>query len=471
MKWLASFVSVFAAAMLLAHRSAAAAILDTTQRQDSSDSCQTIHTSMKEAYYSQVDMVRRGLPVRVAQSEYVYAANYYAWQSSRFRYDNLNSTCVWTGLWYGLFDYQNRAKWVIHYLQQIRLANLEINFLNFTQYPSLPDMNSTNTDYVDALWQSVDQRLKSTPRGGYVFDDFMFPSNVEVLYDPGKELACSEYYKFGSLNSTNSLPAPDTFVILGIASIKMFRDGGRKSSIEQMLTHFAGYTYNGVRCTRTEKEVLRIPLTLLHAYSRNLGFIFASCLKNPLVSFSVEAFETVFADEISSLTSYNSWGHTEYAKLVGRYSIPAIVNAVDTLLDQANYEALQSYDSNSTSTSTSSGSSSSSDSEPDDELEYDDRFLVAERSASCGSGYVWLARENPVTSSSEHCCAAVCEVFSLLSTTVDPYPHDECCYRCNENHGCPSGLTDDDIFDNDNTYIIVPEYGDQSQQTVTMVDI
>ncbi|CAN8073672.1 unnamed protein product [Agarophyton chilense] len=431
--------------------------LDVTQR-STSTSCQSIQKAMKEAFYSQVDLVRRGLPVRVAQSEYVYAANYYAAYSSYFTYYNVNNTCVWTNLWYGLFDYQNRALWALDYLKQMRRWNPEISFLNFTQYSALPALDDEQGAYVETFWHNVDHRLKSTPRGNYVYTDFVFPRNVEVLYDPGKDIACFEYNKFDLLTDNTYVPATTAFVALGMASIKLYRIGGSKTSITQMLQHFAGYSFNGVRCTRKEKELLKVPKRLVQAYSRNLGFIYASSSKATLPVFTVEAFESIFADEISSLTSYNSWGQTEYAKLVGRYSIPAIVNSVETLLDSQNYNSLISAPGGSGGTTN------------DYYFEVDDRFIV-ERQGSCSAGYFWLTRSITVTNALEHCCAAVCDTFALLSTSVDPFPHEECCYRCNENHGCPSGLQQEDVFDNDNTYVIVPEYGEQSQQTVTMIDI
>ncbi|PXF40942.1 hypothetical protein BWQ96_09337 [Gracilariopsis chorda] len=457
--------------------------LETTTR-SSSGSCQTLYESMREAFYAQVDLIRRGLPVRVVQSEYVYAANFLAHYDSYFQYRNLNTTCVYSYLWYHLFDYSNRAHWALKYLQSMRGWKPEINFLNFTQYESLPPMAQTEQDVVDGLWHTIDLKLLSTPRGQYGYDDLPFPNNVGVLYDPGQELACSEYNKFGSVTGDHARPATDVYIHLAMCSIQMYQAGANRDAIKQMLSHFAAYAFDGVRCTGDEQADLKIPEILFQNYSRNIGYIYSSIPNKTtgdpvnLPQFTKDAFQSIFADEIQSLTSYNSWGYPEYAKLVGRNSIPAIVDSIDTLLDNQNFDTLMQSPGSSwsgTPMNTASGSTSTttsgSSSDDDDELDEVDDFIVLDRTATCSNGYTWLSREIQVQDDLEHCCATVCDTFAMLITSVDPFPHEECCYRCNESHGCPSGLTEQDIFDNDNSFIIVPEYGDQSQQTVTMVDI
>lgn len=441
---------------------------------------------MKEAFHAQVDLIRRGLPVRVVQSEYVYAANYLAYYDSYFRYYNLNTTCVYSNLWYHLFDFSNRALWAIQYITSMRAWRPDINFLNFTQYEALPVLTQAQQDIVDSYWHTIDSKLLSTPRGQYMYDDFPFPNNVEVLHDPGRELACSEYHKFGPVVGDHARPATDVYIHIGMCSIQMYQAGANRGAIGQMLTHFAAYAFDGVRCTGDEQAELKIPELLFQNYSRNIGYIYSSIPNKTagepihLPKFTKDAFQTIFADEIQSLTSYNSWGYPEYAKLVGRNSIPAIIDSIGTLLNSQNFEALMqspgsSWSSTSMPTSSPSPSvtpsGSAAHSSDDDELEELDDFIVLDRTATCSNGYVWLSREIQVQDGLEHCCATVCETFSMLISSVDPFPHEECCYRCNESHGCPSGLTQQDIFDNDNSFIIVPEYGDQAQQTVTMVDI
>lgn len=70
---------------------------------------------------------------------------------------------------------------------------------------------------------------------------FSFPSNVNVMCNPHRDLVCSEYYQFAPLTGHGMLDVWTMPVQLNKFSLVLYRMGGNRINIEHMFRHFVAY--------------------------------------------------------------------------------------------------------------------------------------------------------------------------------------------------------------------------------------
>lgn len=298
---------------------------------------ETWRNAIKKMFFIEVNNIRRGLPTIVSDQQFFLAMNVFAKYSPSFRSRNLNRTKYLKR--YSLYETLPYGSWAYGFL--LHFNAFPVHFLTTNLIKTLPPMSAEEKAHVYRAWRFTEQKLLSTPRGNYTFDDFTLPKNVHILYDSKRNLTCEQYNRFGEVNSNNSYSAPKVAVVLITAAIRMFHAGVDRAPILQMLSHFIAFTFNGVRCKRVEGNDLRIPIFLVHSYSRHLGYL-STLLpqKTALPRLSEKVVQSVFASEIDLFTSFRSWGNLKGS--ASRESLGSISywSPENSLLDESNYKTI-----------------------------------------------------------------------------------------------------------------------------------
>lgn len=435
--------------------------------------------ALKDAYYAQVELIRRGLPKIVVQAEYAYATNYICMRDSYFRErQDMSSFQVYPAVWYKMYHSNYFARYAIKYIDYLKTWKPNINFLTFTKYPELPDMTADEQAMVDAHWQTTYSEMANPPRIFFSYSAFSFPRNIDILYDPNRNIACSEYQKFGPVDVPEAMNARLFLIITLVSAIEISYMGGDKNALTQLFRHIVSYFFNGVRCTRKEGAGIYIPLNLQNYYTRYLAYLYADIVNpNSVAAITKEAVEQVYEGEISSLTSYNSWGNVEYATLQTSNSVPKIYNSISTILTSTSkYGELTSASArqlvrqgivSNSSLRTSSGYSFVYRNSTGTLSNLANLVNSSTHSVSCYGHFFYMPREKPVQNLLEHCCAMPCDIWGFVSGYQAGSPFDECCTRCNQFY-CPP----DTPGDEDNvvkTEILIPEFGEQESYSVRLV--
>lgn len=424
--------------------------------------CDTLDECIEEAYFSQVDLIRRGLPSTVIQEEFCWAVNLLIRSYYPLQYLSLERVGVsQQSRWYQLFDSKHRSKYVLRYLISMKTWKEDINYISYRSQEKLPPMNKKEQDLVNDLWTSTKQRLSKTPRIGYRSEDIAFPRNIDVLYDPGRAQSCIEYYKFGNITTENSRDAKDVLILLTMQTIHLYRMGAEPKRVVQMLKHFVAFAFNGVRCIRQERRNIKIPNTLRDIYARTYAYIFSTIskpLEKPIISHTSVA--NVFQEEMNSLISYKSWGHMEYAKVSHPTAYPIIINSVSAILCNENYKKLEKKTID-LSRSNVSSSHSLITSTP----------AVVRHSTTtnpCRTGYTYISRPEKTLDYKACCCPIGCRIWSRTFSSSSPFPAEACCARCNQ-MSCPTGIQARDIRMQQMTFVLLPFFGYHRNQFVALV--
>lgn len=418
----------------------------------------------------------------VVQAEYAYAINkfrslayssrqysppqalnvsrYYGYSSYRHRRSRSQPygiPCISSSMMAKLFDRHKRARYALKYIQNIARSRPNINFIGYSETSKLPPLNASEEKRVGYMWEKTWNTMSTSHSWNFHVDNFTFPKNVEVLYDPRRYEACQQYRKFGDVTAGSSMNAQEALALLLVVSIKLHREKGSYTSIIQMLRHFVAYTFDGVRCVRAEGREIRIPNLLMTAYARNVGFIYGSSAHiEDDDSIVPEAVLEVFKKEVHSLTSYESWGHIEYARLSGRSSIPFIWNSAVLILSSSAYDRVKKYaiwwKMHHVTVAT------------ERELRMSGR-----EEQKCKPGYDFLSRPGYIENRDEHCCGSPCLTWAKIAPSSWAFPAELCCIRCNQFNQCPAGIQELDAFDNNWSIVVVPQYGTSSRTTYTLV--
>lgn len=447
----------------------------------SSSASPTQEEALRKAYYAQVDLIRRGLPTIVVQAEYAYAVNALCRSDRYFREKSkLSSFRILTRVWKALFDPNYYGRYAIKYIDYLKTWKPNINFLTFSKFQSLPALTPAQQAIIDTHWATTYSRIKTAPRTFFSYTMFTFPQNIEILHDPQKDQACAEYNKFGPVSSANAMNARILLISTFVSTIEICRMGGKKKALAQLFRHMVGYIFNGVRCTRREGVGVQIPLKLQKFYTSYLAYLYADIVKPievPLIT--KEAVEDVYEGEISALSSYNSWGNVEYAKLQTGNSIPRVYNAVDTILtDDSKHGEVATASARQlvrqglispTNLFNSSGHSFAfrNSTYP---LPYHERlsnFTDRTSTPTCSGDFYYSPRDVAVEHIDEHCCATPCQIWGEVAGIAAGTPFDECCTRCNQ-YKCPI-TAPEDMANIELTVITIPEFGEQESYNMRLV--
>lgn len=421
-------------------------------------SCISQRTALRRAYYSQLELIRRGLPTIVVQAEYAWAINKLGMIDGYFRYKrSLDSFCKADFIWARLFDSNNRAWWAIKYIQYIRWHDPSIHFVTYAKYPKLPPMTQAEQAMADKHWLQTEQSLLAPPRRNVPLRNFKFPSNVQILYDPYRGEACSEYHKFGPVSGADIRDAHTVLLQLLVSSIELFRLGAARSDIEKMVRHFVAYCFDGIRCKRHEDRLVKIPHLLHAAYAQNCAYLYAKVARPAQRRVITEqAVEAVYGDEVHSLVSYNSWGNTEYAVLTDTAAIPRVHRSLKVILDDDKNKDLDVISARMLGERGAVVGSNGSGA-----------VAVAVRPYGCPVGYAFVAREGAVGHALEHCCAWACQIWDDVFGMA-AHATERCCERCNA-FSCVGKLTKADAAVAKWTEVVVPQFGERQRAVFHML--
>lgn len=429
--------------------------------------CLRLDYLLSKAYHAQIDLIRRGLPARVIQSEFTFAINHFIRINRAVRSKPLQSTCIPDEEWRRVFDDSFRAKYAVHFLNSIRAIVKTLTFLSFESYPILPRLEPSTQKLVNNMWLTCVARLERTPRTKFGVSDFPFPKNVDILHDPGRDEACQQFEKFKTPGPTkHETDARTVLVALTIVSMNLYKKKANSRAIAQMLTHFVGYVFNGIRCTRREGEDIKIPKALLEAYSRNVAMI-GSTGRNRMVQFNItpEVVSRVFRREFRSLLSYSCWGHLKYAELSRTTSLPFRVDFLSRLYQGSQYKLVMYYSQTTRLLQRQMPSTRSLNDKGVDRVSISSKI----RYLKCEEGYILMPRQEKVQNPMERCCNTICHRWALLMPGYVSYSAEGCCARCNQLNRCDPGVTAMDLSDNNLYSFFIPEYGEQSQIEMFLV--
>lgn len=446
--------------------------------------------AIKLMFFIEVDNIRRGLPSRISEDQFLTAMNTYVDNHSPFKNGNLsqiNYVEIWSSPYIDFFD--RKGKMADFYLKTLELQFSvdSLHFLHTSEYNGLPPMPVAEQNIADTMWNATRQKLMITPRTKYTFGNFSFPKNVEILHDPWQSEACTQYEKYGNMSSVHTYPAKDVMAVLILPIMKILHEGRSlynqkiRNLVRQMLAHFVAYTFDGVRCKRLEGNDLKIPARLVTSYSRNLAML--STLGNPggFPDLSFNATKSFFSTEIEACTSYVSWGYTKFAyseHVNGMNANIDYLDIVQSVMSPSTFKSLLSISSRTSSRAV----VMNNELQPHLESTHSSRFESDHISfdfqdSICFSSFLWLTRREVVADIHEHCCALICDAMRYLIDSVDEYPHEPCCHRCSQKilgisgDTCPLGVTRADRDDSEQTAISIPEFGAVLKRMFTLIDI
>lgn len=407
------------------------------------NSCVTTLQAFRNVYYKQIEMLQRGLPTPLLRFQF---SKPFAQVSSVD-----DQTCIphevvekhFTADWFLKDTLMYGGLLEVNPLQQTN--GIDFPFLSFlsVQTSELPNPSDGDMRKIDKLWDETVQAKQALGGDLSTPAHVHFSRAIDLLHDPNKTDACTDYEKFGRLNGRDTLDARQAVILLLSSALRTIAMGGSKSSVAQMLANLSAFIFNGVRCKRKEGRHIRIPAELMKAYSTNIARIIGEITNlQPDPMISSDAVEAVYATEIDAMTSFDTWGNYYFHGIYpdGHYDHSSFIEA---LYMNGNHISVVSLSRSLIQESRSSESVVLSN--------------PADKSGTCGQQFKYEPNVIVDSNLMQSCCACTCDLINLMDDCYDLYLI--CCDRCNE-YSCLA-TTLDEMADLPEFTVIVPEYGER----------
>lgn len=400
---------------------------------------------LENTYNSIVEEMRRGVPRSLATALFAHIQSYILELEQQSGSTTLADTCISSTIESTLIDVDKSPIALKKIMKDVKNVtggkNPSYKPRNSFPASSLAPLTENAQNTLNNVWAFTSELLNTGEQITYDTDLGIFPNSWDLVDDSNKQEACSEFEKY---SSEDSLTAKNLTTQMIALVVRMRLNGVPEDEAIQMLYHHAAYTFDGMRCRRTEDDELYIPLAFSGIYQKAAALV----SKGHAVSYgpvAVEIIEEVYPELIQSIAAYNSWGAQ------GTFSF--MNEAIEyrswksVLFDNANLERVRNtfaYVSDKNYNMTAKLNS------------------WVRNPELCTPGWTWEDSTRLSATGIERCCSELC-YDGALAQSVLSFSIESCCEFCNQ------AYCDGNHEDFDDYVAIVPEFGEMASTSTPIV--
>lgn len=276
--------------------------------------CTTIIDATKEAYFAQIDFIRRGMRRDTAVVGFADFMTYVisaAWFYNLDRSLNLGDVCLPDILLSSHQDENGNLLKTVHVVEEIEESGYGIPFLTETDLiNNLDDTTkaSMNSEIEQHEWKNISDYLAEGMPTSLNVSKLVFPSESNLRVEPFRNESCFQFEQKFDITETDTMSADNLTANVVALVLQLIDMGVNSTKARQLLAHNTAYTNMGVRCHDREASDLQVPLYFLPEYARQSALL----SKNNSSPLSTKATATYVYEDgynlVKLLSSYSSGG-------------------------------------------------------------------------------------------------------------------------------------------------------------------
>lgn len=410
--------------------------------------CQTGLTSItiiERCYNATYDLIRKGLADDVAaghlRSIMKDLVKFSVGIGKDKKVEPLKNVCIPSEFYSTVFSVRWTATYTEAALDDMLMSISNSYYKVNREETNLPTLLQTQIDERDTKWNQIVAELEK-PMHEMNLTNIQYPASTRHAYDEKFAEVCEEWNKHSSSSSRTATDGLRRMLYMVVQLIAM---GCEPNSSWQLIRHYVGLVSLGIRCKKTEGDLLMVPDKFMNDYYRASLRIMNTAVQDGILK-SVEpipstVFDSYFQFLYHRLSTFGAWGQSDsmFASDI------VIKNMMSYVVLSVNHQiSLSNYVKESTATNPVSRSLLNSVVHVQQQPDCDSPNNVF-NNLSCKKeeGYCHFQLTSP-NSWYENCCnVPVCTNAVQLAPTTETFP--DCCAKCNQLDCAPAILFNSDL--------------------------